>query len=245
MITVNALEKLYGTKNPKGLYASSFSAEGGSIIGLLGENGAGKTTLLRCMAGLLTPSGKAKAAEGAVLLDGRHPRECGADIAYITGEGSYVPMLSVEEYGEFLCDLHPKFDLSRYVRLCDFFALDYKAKIARMSTGERAKIELAAGFAKRAKYLFMDEPFLGKDVFTRLDFLKLMSGALRGDETIFLCTHYVDEIEQFIERAIILHKGHIACDTAVEALHASGKTLIDEMARVANWDAKKYLAFEE
>ncbi|MEG1365924.1 MAG: ABC transporter ATP-binding protein [Oscillospiraceae bacterium] len=239
MLEVNGLKKIYNKRKPRGLFETSFTAESGSIVGLLGENGAGKTTLLRCMSGLCAQGG------GTVLLDGKAPYECGEDISYITGEGSYLPALRVKEYGEFLQDMHCNFDIARYVKLCDFFSLDYSAKINKMSTGERAKVELAAGFAKKAKYIFMDEPFLGKDVFTRLDFLKLMSGALRGGETIFLCTHYIDEIEHFIERAIIMHNGKISADISVEQLHAEGVSLIDKMADIAGWDAQKYLAFDD
>ena len=39
--------------------------------------------------------------------------------------------------------------------------------------------------------------FLGKDPFTRRDFIKLMSATLTGGETLLLSTHYIEDVEHF------------------------------------------------
>ena len=212
--------------------------EDGQIVGILGDNGAGKTTLLRAMAGLLP-------AKGQALFDGKPAAAQYERISYITGEGSYYPGLTVGEYGAFLCDLHPAFDPARYAAFLDFFALDAADRIASLSTGQKARVELAAGFAKRAQYVLMDEPFLGKDAFTRKDFLKLMSGVLHGDETILLATHYLDDVEHFLDRALVLHEGKIADDFLLEELPAAGDTLLDRVGRQCGWDGERYLHWEE
>ena len=87
-----------------------------------------------------------------------------------------------------LTDLHPAFDPARYEKFLEFFALHGTDTIGQLSTGQRARVELAAGFAKRVPYYLMDEPFLGKDPFTRRDFIKLMSATLTGGETLLLST---------------------------------------------------------
>ena len=192
----------------------SFSLDDGYLMTLLGRNGAGKTTLLRAMAGLL-PN-----VQGTALFDGAPPQQSYAQLSYITGEGSYFSGLSVAQYGAYLQDLHPAFDAKRYAQFLDFFALEPQAIISRLSTGQRARVELAAGFAKRVKYYLMDEPFLGKDVFTRRDFLKLMSGSLHGEESILLSSHYVEEVEHFLDRVLIFHEGFLVQDVEMDALHA-------------------------
>lgn len=106
-------------------------------------------------------------------------------------------------------------------------------------------VELAVRFAKRAQYVLMDEPFLGKDAFTRKDFLKLMSGVLHGDETILLATHYLDDVEHFLDRALVLHEGKIADDFLLEELPAAGDTLLDRVGRQCGWDGERYLHWEE
>lgn len=240
MIEVKELSKTY-RKHGKtvGLLEASFTVPDGQIVGILGENGAGKTTLLRTMAGLLP------AKSGTALFDGRPAAAQYDRISYLTGEGSYYPCLTVGEYGRFLADLHPAFDAARYAEFLRFFALDEKDGISRLSTGQRARVELAAGFAKRADYYLMDEPFLGKDPFTRRDFIKLISATLHGQETILLSTHYLEDVEHFLDRALILHKGRVADDVQLDALHAEGQTLFARMAAACGWDPDRYLDFEK
>ena len=105
-------------------------------------------------------------------------------------------------------------------------------------------MELAAGFAKRVDYYLMDEPFLGKDAFTRKDVLKLMSGVLRGGETILLTTHYLDDVEHFLDRVLVLHGGVIADDFLMEDLQQSGETLLERLGRTCGWDPGHYLQFD-
>ena len=205
-------------------------------MGVLGENGAGKTTLLRAMAGLLP-------AAGSALFDGKPAAAQYRNISYITGEGSYFPCLTVGEFGEYLTDLHPAFAPARYAKFLDFFSLDARDVIGRLSTGQRARVELAAGFAKRCWYYLCDEPFLGKDAFTRRDFIKLMSASLDGGETVLLSTHYLAEVEHFLDRALVLQGGRVADDFTLDDAHAKGETLLTRLAAVCHWDPDRYLDF--
>ena len=240
MIQVEKLQKIYTNHSKRaGLFETSFTVPTGQIVGIMGANGAGKTTLLRAMAGLL-PN-----VQGTALFDGAPPQQSYAQLSYITGEGSYFSGLSVAQYGAYLQDLHPAFDAKRYAQFLDFFALEPQAIISRLSTGQRARVELAAGFAKRVKYYLMDEPFLGKDVFTRRDFLKLMSGSLHGEESILLSTHYVEEVEHFLDRVLIFHEGFLVQDVEMDALRQSGRTLLDCMEKACGYDAARYLLFEQ
>ena len=240
MITLQNAEKLYGRtraqreKNGKGFRDASFEIPDGQVVGLLGENGAGKSTMLRAMAGLTDLTG------GKILFDGMPVSKQYGQLAFITGEGSYPPAMTPKEYGGFLARFFETFSMQRYRRLIEFFDLDENQIISKMSTGQKVKLEVAAGISKRAKYLLMDEPFLGKDMFTRRDFLKLMAGSLRGEETILLTTHHVEEIEPFIDRAIVLHKGHVAADVLMDDLRQQGSTLTELLAQASGYDPEKY-----
>lgn len=239
MIEVNGLRKIWRREGKTvGLLGVGFTIPDGQIVGVLGENGAGKTTLLRLMAGLLQPQ------SGTVLFDGRPAAAQYARISYMTGEGSYYPTLTVGEYGQLLAELNPNFDARRYDSFLNYFALEKADVIGRMSTGQRARLELAAGFAKRADYYLMDEPFLGKDPFTRRDFIKLMGATLHGNETILLSTHYLEDVEHFLDRALILHKGSLADDVLTDALHERGETLLQRMADVCHWNGAHHLEFD-
>lgn len=238
MIEVKDLMKTYKKHGETvGLLGANFVVPDGQIVGIMGVNGAGKTTLLRCMAGLLPPK------SGSALFDGKPAHTQYQRISYISGEGSYWPSLTVGEYGQYLTDLHAAFEPAQYARFVDFFELNNQDRIARLSTGQKARVELVAGFAKRADYYLMDEPFLGKDAFTRKDFLKLMSGTLRGGETVLLSTHYLEDVEHFLDRAIVLHQGEVADDFMLDDIHTKNQTLFTRMSAACGWDPEHYLRF--
>lgn len=212
----------------------SFSVEKGEIVGVLGANGVGKTTLLKILAGLLPPRSQEREPERGVFLDGKPIRDCNEEIAFISEAGSYLKDLTPQEFGAFLADFYPSFDMAYYERLLHFFGLEEKP-IKRMSKGQKAKAEVAAGMAKRASILIMDEPFIGKDLFTRQDFMQALAGSLTGEETIFITTHEIDEIENFIDRALILKNGEIAADVQMDDLRQEGKSLQGLMKEVTGY----------
>ncbi|WP_286030299.1 hypothetical protein [Anaerotignum lactatifermentans] len=141
--------------------------------------------------------------------------------------------------GDFLADFFPKFDRAYYDKLVKFFKLEEKAA-KHMSRGQKAKLEIAAGLAKRTKYIFMDEPFLGKDALTRQDFMKILSGSLTGEETLVLVTHELEAVETFIDRAIVVHKGKLAADVEMDDLHHEGKNLMVLLKETVGYDENAY-----
>lgn len=210
------------------LHGISFELGRGSIVGLLGDNGAGKTTLIRCLCGLYP-------FEGSVTLDGKCGEAIKGDIAYVTGEGASVGELTPLQTGEFLAEFYPRWDAARYQKLLAYFELP-EVPIRNMSKGEQAKAELAAGLCRGVAYILMDEPFSGKDVFTRRDFLGIMAGSLREDETLLLSTHLVSEVEQFLDRVLVLHEGELKADVEMDALRESGETLLTLLAEKTGYD---------
>ena len=73
---------------------------------------------------------------------------------------------------------------------------------------------------------------------------KLMSATLTGGETVLLSTHYIEDVDHFLDRALILHDGRIAEDLLLDTL-TPGDTLLNHMAAACHWDPKRYLEFEE
>lgn len=239
MIELINANKIYG-RIATGLFNESFNIPSGQIVGILGENGAGKSTLLRVIAGLTTLD------SGSVTIDSRHPFQMAEKIAFITEEGSYFPFMTILEYAEFLKQFYPLFNMDKYMNLLSFFGMYYSRnkKIKHLSRGEKAKIELCAGFSKGASYLLMDEPFLGEDVFSRRDFLKLIISTLKEDETIILTTHLIDEVENILDRAIIMSLGKVVADVYVDKLKEEGSSLLELMMGTFSYSEDKYFNFK-
>lgn len=209
----------------------SFSVPTGQIVALLGANGSGKTTLLKLVAGLLSPDGDGQ----QITLDGNTPQKISGKIAFISEAGTYFNDLTPKTFGDFLQDFFPNFDRAYFEMLLDFFHLEERP-IKKMSKGQKAKVEIAAGMAKRTPYIIMDEPFVGKDMFTRQDFMQALAGTLTGEETIFITTHEINEIENFVDRVIILKESHIAIDITLDELRLQGKTIQELMKETIGYE---------
>lgn len=212
----------------------TFSVPTGQIVAVLGANGAGKTTLLKLIAGLLVPDGKVQ-----VMIDGKTPQQISGKIAYISEGGTFFNDLTPKTYGDFLEDFFPTFDRPYYNMLIEFFQLEDRP-MKKMSKGQKAKVEIAAGMAKRTPYIIMDEPFVGKDMFTRQDFMQALAGTLSGEETIFITTHEIGEIENFVDRVIILKENQIGIDITLEELREDGKTIQDLMKDVIGYQENSF-----
>ena len=186
--------------------------------------------LTEVLAGLLPPRPREKEPERGVWLNGKPIRECNAEIAFISEAGTYLKDLTPREYGAFLADFYPSFDMAYYEKLLHFFGLEEKP-IKKMSKGQKQKPRLPQAWRKRRiSLLWMN--FIGKDMFTRQDFMQALAGSLTGEETIFITTHEIDEIENFIDRALILKNGEIAADVRMDALRQENKSLQSLMKEV-------------
>lgn len=214
----------------------TFSVPTGQIVAVLGTNGAGKTTLLKLIAGLLAPDGS---GEQPILIDGKTPQQISGEISFISEAGTYFNDLAPNSYGDFLQDFFSTFDRPYFDMLLNFFHLEERP-IKKMSKGQKAKVEIAAGMAKRTPYIIMDEPFVGKDMFTRQDFMQALSGTLTGEETIFITTHEINEIENFVDRIIILKENQIAIDISLDELRQEGKTIQELMKETIGYQENSF-----
>jgi ABC-2 type transport system ATP-binding protein len=63
---------------------------------------------------------------------------------------------------------------------------------------------------------------------------------LKNDETIIIATHLIDEIENFIDRAIILSNGKIICDIMVDDLREQDSNLESLLSKALSIDENKF-----
>jgi len=208
----------------------------GEVVGLFGANGAGKTTLLKaalCLTDLNT---------GTVTLDGAPLTEAAFEkLSYITEQGSFFPNMTAVGHGEFYSAMLPRFNGERFELLLEFFEIDAKQKARTLSRGQRAKLEIAIGMSRGADFILMDEPFLGKDIFTRSDFLKLMIAMLEPHETVLIATHQLEEIEMFISRAIVLKRGKIVADGQMDDVLEEHGSLAGFIRQASGYDESRVM----
>lgn len=232
MLEIKNVSKHYvgGTDAVKNV---SLTIKQGEIIGLFGENGAGKTTLIKCILGLIKH-------DGEVLLDGQPiTRKNIERLSLGTCEHSFFPTLTAAEHKEFYESHFPGFRKDRFKGLTEFFDFPLKRPIKQLSAGQQNQLEVILALCQGADYIFLDEPFVGYDIFNREDFYKVLLGILEPTETIVLATHLIEETEGFIDRAVMIHKGELAADVSVPMLEERGDTLVDFIKKTYGYQSDR------
>ena len=233
MIEIKNLRKIYRPSGKVAVDDVSLTIGPGEVIGLFGENGAGKTTLMKSVLGLLK-------YDGSVTLDGAPITHKNiARLSFATCEHSFFPSLSGDAHRDFYAEHFPKFNRKRYETLMDFFSLPKNKPIGSMSAGQKNQFEVILAVSQGADYIFMDEPFAGNDVFNREDFYKVLLGILGDNETILLSTHLMEEVEPFISRAVLLHKGKIVGDKSMADLQEENIGLMEYVKATYNYRADR------
>ena len=203
----------------------SFQVERGEIVAFLGPNGAGKTTTLKMLTGLLYPTAGRAEVGGFVPWDGGPAFK--QRIALVLGNKQQLLWdLPPEEtfqlnqaiYGIPPADYRERRD--ELVALLDLAAVVDKP-VRQLSLGERMKCELAAALLHRPEILFLDEPTLGLDV-TAQEAVRgfLCAYRARHDATILLTSHYMADVTALASRVLIINRGRLLYDGALQALVA-------------------------
>lgn len=231
MLEIKNVNKTYGQQ--KALSNVSLELPQGEIIGLFGENGAGKTTLMKSILGFV-------AYKGEILLDGE-PISCKniARISFATCEHSFFANLSPKAHAQFYKEHFDKFSDKRFQVLMEFFELPMNKPLRFFSTGQKNQFEVILALCQGADYILMDEPFAGNDIFNREDFYKVLLGILEPNETVLLSTHLIEEVSDFIGRAILIRKGEIVGDVSMMDLEEQGTSLMDYIKKTYNYKADR------
>ena len=207
----------------------------GEIVGLFGENGAGKTTLMKSVLGFIR-------YKGEITLDGAPVTPANiAKISFATSEHSFFPNLSPLTHMDFYRMHFPRFSEKRFRGMMEFFDLPMKKPLRAFSTGQKNQFEVIMALSQGADYIFMDEPFAGNDVFNREDFYKVLLGILEPHETVLMSTHLIEEVSDFVGRAILIREGSIVGDVSLSDLEDRGISLIDYVKQTYNYRADRVM----
>ncbi len=231
MLEIKDLKKYY--HGSRGLAGVELTIPQGQIVGLFGENGAGKTTLLKCLLNLLDH-------QGSITLDGQPiTRKNIHRLSFATCEHSFFPNLTARAHREFYEMQFPAFDRRRFEALMKFFSLPMNKPLKGFSTGQKNQFEVILALSQGADYILMDEPFAGNDLFNREDFYKVLLGILQPHETVILSTHLIEEVKDFVSRAVLLREGVIVGDVTTDQLEEQGQDLVDYIKATYHYRADR------
>ena len=189
----------------------------GELFSLLGVNGAGKTTTIKMLSCLTKPtSGDALILGKSITADDQEVKSL---IAVSPQETAVAPGLSVRENLELMCGVRgfsKEKQTSRIAELAELLGLDevINKKAGKLSGGWQRRLSIAMALIGEPKILFLDEPTLGLDVIARSDLWDIIR-SLKGEVTIILTTHYMEEAEALSDRIAIMKDGKLlVCDTS-------------------------------
>ena len=222
MLEIKEVNKFYNSRYGwvQALKNVSIQIPRGEIIGLFGENGAGKSTLFQCILGF-------ERYKGEITLDGEKITHKNIEkLSFATCEHSFFPNLTPGCHADFYALHFPNFRNKRFELLMDFFELPMRKAISSYSTGQKNQFEVVMALSQGADYILMDEPFAGNDIFNREDFYRVLLGILEPNETVVLSTHLIEEVENFVGRAILIKQGQVIGDRSTLELEEQGQTLV-------------------
>lgn len=227
MLEIKNLTKTYGGKTA--LKDVNITFPRGEIVGLFGENGAGKTTLMKSILDFHNYLGE-------ITLDGAPINTKNiAKISFATSEHSFFPNLSPAAHRDFYKEHFPTFSDKRFKGLMEFFELPMHKALRHFSMGQKNQFEVILALCQGADYILMDEPFAGNDVFNREDFYKVLLGILEPHETVILSTHLIEEVSDFIGRAVLIRHGKVVGDVTTSELEENGNTLMGYIKETYNY----------
>jgi ABC-2 type transport system ATP-binding protein len=224
MIYANDLSKSFGSF--RAVDKISFEVHRGEVVGFLGPNGAGKSTTMRILTCFIAPTSGTVRVKGFDVFD--QSLDVRRSLGYLPQRAPLYLEMSVLEYLRFAADLRHLDDTTfnrrarSVVEVCGLAQVLGK-EIRYLSHGYRQRVGLAQALIHDPPILILDEPTSDLDPNEKSEFLEYLK-QIGKERTVLLSTHNLAEVEAACARAIIVSRGRIVADGAIDEIRAkSGK----------------------
>ncbi|MDZ4668769.1 MAG: gliding motility-associated ABC transporter ATP-binding subunit GldA [bacterium] len=217
-VIVSGLTKIYGTQ--KALDGVSFEVKPGEILGFLGPNGAGKSTTMKILTGYLPQNaGNASVCGFDVNTQSMEARK---KIGYLPELNPLYTDMYIKEYLLFsasLMGITGKEANEKVESMISKTGLnaELKKQINQLSKGYKQRVGLAAAMLHNPEVLILDEPTSGLDPNQVVEIRNLIK-EIGKDKTVIFSTHIMQEVEAMCNRVIIINKGKLVANDAIENL---------------------------
>jgi ABC-2 type transport system ATP-binding protein len=205
-VEAQGLVKRYGDR--EALKGVDFAAAPGELVGVIGPNGAGKTTLLSILA-------------GTVRADKGEVRSPNGGVGWVPQRAALYRRLTVEENLMLFARLEQREEPAAAVEeMLELTGLRERRReiVAKLSGGNRQRINIAIGLLARPAALLLDEPSVGLDPRQRARLWEFVSALAGGGTTVIFSTHDIQEAERYGRRLLVLADGESLYDGSAGAL---------------------------
>lgn len=202
----------------------SFNVKKGQIFSFLGPNGAGKTTTINVLTTML-PIQKGKVTISGFDVE-KQQDDVRKSIGIVFQNETLDWNLTVWETLEFHGRLYSIPRDNRRSKIDELISLAELGEkrnvlVKHLSGGMKRRLEIARGLLTRPKVLFLDEPTIGLDPYSRMRIWDYIKKVNNEGVTIFLTTHYMDEADQLSDVICIIDRGQIIANGTSESLKNS------------------------
>lgn len=187
----------------------------GSIVGLLGRNGEGKSTLMKLITGQL------HARAGSVMTLGHRADQRAVEMLrqlYMLPEEVVLPRMTIRRYFDIITPFYPTYDAEMAERIIREFDLQWEMNLGNVSLGQKKKAAIALALSLRTPLLLLDEPTNGLDIPSKSTFRRILAGYISEEQTVIISTHQVRDLEQLIDRIVLLDHSRIVCNETIVRL---------------------------
>ncbi|MFL5329579.1 MAG: LPS export ABC transporter ATP-binding protein [Gemmataceae bacterium] len=239
ILEVRGLVKYYGRR--KVVDGVCFQVDAGEVVGLLGPNGAGKTTSFRMTTGQVVPDDGTVQFNGEDVTDWPMYRRARLGMGYLSQESSVFRKLSVEQNILAILEALPICrSLGRKLRrnerwdrtdaVLEQFGLTHirKNSAARISGGEKRRLEIARCLVCEPNLILLDEPFAAVDPLTNSDIQKIIRELARQGIGILLTDHNVRDVLKITHRSYLIKDGQVL-------IHGTPKEIIHDPVAIRNY----------
>ncbi|XP_014205585.1 ATP-binding cassette sub-family A member 2-like [Copidosoma floridanum] len=185
----------------------------GQITSLLGHNGAGKTTMMSILTGMNSPT------QGTVIINGKNIENNMDEVLNEMGlcpqENIVFPNLTVYEQFKLFARLKNKNSPNTVIEhnielLLQKLKLHEKRNVMpqKLSGGQKRRVCLGMALAGDPSILILDEPTSGLDPEVRRSIWDILLKT-RGQKTILISTHDMEEADILGDRIAIVHGGRL------------------------------------
>ena len=217
MIELNKVGFQYSGNDPI-IREISFTLERGDILGLLGHNGSGKSTLMKLIGGLLRPkSGTIRIKD--TPLDALSRKTLYKSMSMMIEEPSLYGHLSVWDNLR-IRSLYHQVDLNEITPVLQQVGMyEFRhRRTAKLSTGMKQRVGLAAALLSDPEILLLDEPTNGMDPQGIIEIRQMIKDLSNAGKTIIVSSHLLSEIEKTAHQVMILKNGENVFFGSIENL---------------------------
>lgn len=215
MISCRNLTHYYGKRL---IYKDlNFEVPKGRILGLLGKNGTGKTTTINILMGFLRP------CSGQCFIMGHDVGSMTPLVRnnigmLIEGHVQYN-FMTIAQLERFYASFYPHWKKEAYYELMKLLKVGEGQKISRMSCGQRSQVALGIILAQNPELLILDDFSLGLDPGYRRLFIEYLRDFAKSEnQTVFVTSHIIQDMEKLIDDCIIMDYGKILIQQPIDDL---------------------------